>query len=150
MMSSEADQGRPMEILLVEDSPTDAGLTRHALASSQVANHLHIVEDGEMAIQFLRRQGAFCDVPRPDLVLLDLNLPRKSGREVLAEIRADERLGNLVVLILTTSADAEDVATAYRLHANAYITKPVNLDQFFHCVQVLDQFWFNVVTLPRG
>ncbi len=140
-----------MEILLVEDSPTDAGLTQHALASSQISNHLHIVEDGEMAIQFLRRQGEFCGVPRPDLVLLDLNLPRKSGREVLAEIRADESLNSLIVLILTTfSADANDVATAYRLHANAYIIKPVNLDQFFHSVKIIDQFWFNVVTLPEG
>jgi two-component system, chemotaxis family, response regulator Rcp1 len=148
MSNSAADLGRPVEILLVEDSPTDAGLTRHALASSQVPNHLHVVEDGELAIQFLRRVGDFCGVPRPDIVLLDLNLPRKSGREVLAEIRADATLNSLVVLVLTTSNDADDIATAYRLHANAYITKPVNLDRFFHSVQVLDQFWFNVVSLP--
>ena len=150
MSANAFELGRPVEILLVEDSPTDAGLTRHALASSRVPNHLHVVEDGESAIQFLRRQGEFGNVPRPDLVLLDFNLPRKSGREVLAEIRADATLKSLVVLVLTTSSDSEDVAIAYRLNANAYITKPVDLDQFFHSVQVIDQFWFNVVTLPSG
>ncbi|HTU24254.1 MAG TPA: response regulator [Pirellulales bacterium] len=142
------DLGRPLEILLVEDSPTDAGLTRHALSTSVIPNHLHVVEDGEAAIQFLRRQGDFGNVRRPDLVLLDLNLPRKTGREVLAEIRADAELKSLIVLVLTTSHASEDVVAAYRLNANAYITKPVDLDQFFHSVQVIDQFWFNVVTLP--
>jgi two-component system response regulator len=149
MSANPIERGRPVEILLVEDSPTDAGLTRHALASSQVPNNLHVVEDGELAIQFLRRQGNFGGVPRPDIVLLDFNLPRKSGREVLAEIRADQSLRSLVVLVLTTSSEPKDVAAAYCLNANAYITKPVDLDQFFRSIQVLDQFWFNVVTLPR-
>ena len=140
--------GRPIEILLVEDSPTDAGLTRHAFAAGKVSNHLHVVEDGEQAIQFLRREREFAQAPRPDLILLDLNLPRKSGREVLQEIRGDSRLKSLVVVILTTSSDEQDVMCAYGLNANAYITKPVDLDQFFGFVRVIDQFWFSVVTLP--
>jgi two-component system, chemotaxis family, response regulator Rcp1 len=148
MIFSAAKLGRPIEILLVEDSPTDAGLTRHALASGKVSNRLHVVEDGEQALEFLRRQGSYDTVPRPDLVLLDLNLPRKSGREVLSEIRADEQLKRLIVIILTTSQDDDDVLSAYSLNANAYITKPVDLDQFIASMQAVDQFWCSVVTLP--
>ncbi len=143
-----ADLGRPIEILLVEDSPTDAGLTRHAFSAGQVSNRMHLVEDGEQAIQFLRREREFAQAPRPDLILLDLNLPRKSGREVLAEIRGDAQLKSLVVVILTTSQDERDVLCAYALNANAYVTKPVDLDQFLSFVRVIDQFWFSVVTLP--
>jgi two-component system, chemotaxis family, response regulator Rcp1 len=143
-----AELGRPIEILLVEDSPTDAGLTRHAFAAGKINNHMHVVEDGEQAMEFLRREREFSKAPRPDLVLLDLNLPRKSGREVLEEIRSDARLKSLVVVILTTSRDEQDVISAYGLNANAYITKPVDLDQFFNFVRVIDQFWFSVVTLP--
>ena len=148
MTTEASDLGRPIEILLVEDSPTDAGLTRHALSSGKVRNNLHLVEDGEQAMQFLRREGPFGQAPRPDLILLDLNLPRKSGREVLAEIRGDDRLRALIVVILTTSKDDRDVMAAYGLNANAYITKPVDLDQFFGFIQIVDQFWFTVVTLP--
>ena len=148
-MTTRAEElGRPIEILLVEDSPTDAGLTQHAFAAGKVSNRLHVVEDGEQAIQFLRREREFAQAPRPDLILLDLNLPGMSGREVLQEIRGDARLKSLVVVILTTSKDEQDVACAYGLNANAYITKPVDLDQFFSFVRVIDQFWFSVVTLP--
>lgn len=148
MIVPAAELGRPIEILLVEDSPTDAGLTQHAFAAGKLNNHMHVVEDGERAMEFLRREREFSKAPRPDLVLLDLNLPRKSGREVLEEIRGDARLKSLVVVILTTSKDEQDVASAYGLNANAYITKPVDLDQFFNFVRVIDQFWFSVVTLP--
>ena len=140
--------GRPIEILLVEDNPGDAELTAEALRDGKIWNELRLVEDGEAAIRYLRREGEFTDAPRPDLVLLDLNLPRKSGREVLAEIKTDEELKQIPVIVLTTSAAEEDVLRAYRLNVNCYITKPVDFDQFIKVVKAIEEFWFTVVKLP--
>jgi CheY-like chemotaxis protein len=142
------EQARPAEILLIEDSPSDAELTRVALSEGKIDNDLHHVKDGVEAMAFLRREGQYSSEPRPDLILLDLNLPKKSGLEVLREIRADPQLHPLVVVILTTSRDEKDVLDAYGLNVNAYITKPVDIDQFFRAVACLDQFFFRVVTLP--
>ena len=141
--------GRPVEILLVEDSPGDVRLTVEALREGRVRNHLNVVPDGVEAMAFLRREGKYAGSPRPDVVLLDLNLPRKDGREVLAEIKADERLKRIPVVVLTTSRDERDVLRSYELHANCYITKPVDLDQFIAVVQSIENFWLTVVTLPE-
>lgn len=143
-------QGRPIEILMVEDNPGDVDLTLEGLAEGKIANRLHVAEDGEEALEFLRRRGPFEDVPRPDLILLDLNLPRKSGLEVLEEIKDDPDLRVIPVVILTSSKAEEDVARSYRLHANCYVTKPVDFGQFAHVVRSVERFWFNVVTLPGG
>ena len=132
---AEISQSRVVEILLVEDNQADVVLTREALEHSKLANQLHVVEDGVEALAFLRREGDYGAVPRPDLVLLDLNLPRKDGREVLAEIKADPDLRRIPVVILTTSSAEEDILKTYDLHANCYITKPVDLDQFLKVVQ---------------
>ena len=139
---------RPIEILLAEDSPTDALLTRQALAAGKLLNRLHIVEDGVKAIGFLRRKAPYADAPRPHLILLDLNMPRKDGREVLAEIKADDDLKVIPVVVLTTSSAEVDVLKSYRLHANCYITKPVDFDSFAAAIATLEHFWFAVVTLP--
>jgi two-component system response regulator len=139
---------KPVDILLVEDSPTDMLLTEEALVHSKVLNNLHVVEDGVEAMAFLRREGKYADVPRPDLILLDLNLPRKDGREVLTEIKADENLKRIPVVVLTTSRAEEDVARAYGAHANCYIAKPVDFDQFTEVVRTIENFWFTVVVLP--
>ncbi len=139
---------RPIEILLVEDSPADVLITREAFEDAKLLNALHVVEDGVQALEFLRRQGSYADAPRPDLILLDLNLPRKNGREVLAEIKADPQLKSIPVVILTTSSLDEDVLNAYDLHANCYVIKPVGFDNFFKAVQSIQDFWFSVVTLP--
>jgi two-component system, chemotaxis family, response regulator Rcp1 len=141
--------GRPVEILLVEDSPGDVRLTREALREGKVRNNLSVVTDGVEALAFLRREGRYADAPRPDVILLDLNLPRKDGREVLAEVKADERLRRIPVVILTTSRDEQDVLESYDLHANCYITKPVDLDQFIAVVRSIETFWLTVVTLPE-
>ena len=141
--------GRPIEILLVEDNPGDVRLTREALRDGTVQNNLSVTEDGVEALAFLRRQGKYADAPRPGLILLDLNLPRKDGRQVLAEIKSDPALRTIPVIILTTSANEEDVLNAYRLHANAYIQKPVDLDQFLRVVQVVEDFWLTLAMLPR-
>ena len=141
---------KPVEILLVEDNPGDAELTREGLARGKVRNNLTVLDDGEQAMAFLRREGQYATAIRPDLILLDLNLPRKNGREVLAEIRADERLDQIPVVILTSSKDEEDVLKSYRLHANCYITKPVKFDQFVKIVESIEAFWFTIVTLPPG
>jgi CheY-like chemotaxis protein len=141
-------EGRPIEILLIEDSPSDTELTIEALKEAKVRNHLSIVEDGELALEFLRRRGKFLDAPRPDLIMLDLNLPKKDGREVLAEIKADEALKTIPVVVLTTSRADQDVLRAYRLHANCYITKPVDFDQFLNVVRSIESFWLFIVTLP--
>lgn len=138
----------PIEILLVEDSPSDTELTVEALAESKICNRLSIVEDGVQALEFLHRQGAFADAPRPDLILLDLNLPRKDGREVLAEIKTDANLQTIPVVVLTTSEAEQDVLRAYTLHANCYITKPVDFKQFLKVVKAIESFWFTVVKLP--
>ena len=139
---------RPVDILLVEDSPADVRLTREALKEAKVLNELHVVQDGMAALAFLRRQGQYAGRPRPDLILLDLNLPKKDGREVLAEIKQDEDFRRIPVVVLTTSRAEEDVLRTYELHANAYVTKPVDLAQFLNVVRSLEEFWLAVVTLP--
>lgn len=140
--------GKPIEILMVEDSPTDVLLTREALEYAKVLNHLHVVEDGVQAMAFLRRQGPYAHAPRPGLILLDLNLPRKDGREVLAEIKTDEDLKVIPVVALTTSKAEEEILKAYKLHVNCYVTKPVDFANFAEVVRSIQQFWFTVVTLP--
>ena len=141
-------EARPIEILLVEDSPSDAEFTVEALKEAKVRNHLSLVEDGVQAMEFLRRQGQYAKAPRPDLIMLDLNLPRKDGREVLAELKADANLKMIPVVVLTTSRAEEDVLRAYQLHANCYITKPVDFQQFLSVVRAIESFWLFVVTLP--
>jgi chemotaxis family two-component system response regulator Rcp1 len=138
----------PIEILMIEDSPSDALLAREALAQARLRNSLHVVEDGVEALAFLRREGPYANAPRPHLILLDLNLPRKDGREVLAEIKDDADLRLIPVVVLTTSKDEKDVLQAYGLHANCYIVKPVDFDQFIQVVQSIEHFWFTVVALP--
>jgi two-component system, chemotaxis family, response regulator Rcp1 len=140
---------RPVEILLVEDSPGDVRLTREALREGKIRNNLSVVPDGVEALAFLRREGRYAGAPRPDVILLDLNLPRKDGREVLAEVKADERLRRIPVVVLTTSRDEQDVLRSYDLHANCYITKPVDLDQFIAVVRSIETFWLTIVTLPE-
>ncbi|CAN5907315.1 response regulator [soil metagenome] len=141
--------GKEIEILLVEDNPGDVRLTEEALREGKVKNRLHVARDGVEAIEFLRRQGKFADATRPDLVLLDLNLPRKDGREVLAEIKNDPELKTLPVVVLTTSSAEADILRTYSLHANCYIQKPVDLDQFVQVVKSIDDFWLTVVRLPK-
>ena len=141
-------QGRPVEILLVEDSPGDVQLTVEALRDAKVHNNLHIARDGEEAMAFLKREGEHEDATRPDLILLDLNLPRKSGREVLADIKSDQVLRRIPVVILSTSANEDDISSAYDLNANCYVTKPVDLDQFLNVVRAIDSFWLTLVKLP--
>lgn len=145
---TQARTGRPIEILLVEDSPTDALLTREALEQSKILNRMHRVENGVEALAFLRREGRYAGTPRPDLILLDLNLPKKSGIEVLHEIKEDEDLRIIPVVVLTTSKAEEDIVKSYDLHANCYITKPVDFDKFTEVIQSIREFWFSVVTLP--
>lgn len=139
---------RPIEILLVEDNPGDARLTQEALHEGKIRNNLHHVRDGVEALAFLRRKGEFAKAPKPDLVLLDLNLPRKDGREVLAEMKQDSRLRTIPVVVLTTSEAENDIVRSYELHANCYITKPVGLEQFIAIVREIESFWLAVVTLP--
>ena len=142
--------GKPIEILLVEDNPGDVDLTREGLQDGKVHNNLSVVGDGEEAMAFLRREGKYANVPRPELILLDLNLPRKNGREVLAEIKGDDRWKCIPVVILTSSKSEEDICRSYNLNANCYITKPVDLDQFVKVVKSIEDFWFTIVTLPPG
>ncbi|MBL1177379.1 response regulator [Pantanalinema sp. GBBB05] len=137
-----------IHILLVEDSPSDADLLLEVMEEAMLPTHLYVVEDGVEALAFLRRQGQYADMPRPDLILLDLNLPRKDGREVLAEVKTDRDLGTIPIVVLTTSAASEDIRRAYELHANCYITKPTGLDDFVQMVKVLEQFWLTAVKLP--
>jgi CheY-like chemotaxis protein len=141
---------RPIDVLLVEDNPADVRLTREALKEAKVLNALHIVEDGMAALDFLRKQGQYASSPVPDLILLDLNLPKKDGREVLAEIKKDENLKQIPVVVLTTSRAEEDVVRSYNLHANAYVTKPVDLKQFLEVIRAIEKFWLAVVTLPTS
>ena len=142
------DPGRKVEILLVEDNPGDARLMREALRESQVENHLSVMTDGEMALEFLRRGGSFGDAPRPDLILLDLNLPRKDGRQVLQEIKDDLDLRRIPVVVMTTSSAEADVFQSYNLHANCYITKPVDFEEFISVMKVVEEFWLKTVKLP--
>jgi len=137
-----------MEILLVDDDPGDVMLTREALTGGKVSNNVHVVDDGLAAMAFLRREPPYDQMPRPDLVLLDLNLPKKDGREALAEIKADPNLRRIPVVILTTSGAEADILRSYNLHANAYVQKPVDLDQFMYVVQSIDHFYLAVVRLP--
>jgi CheY-like chemotaxis protein len=137
-----------MDILLVEDSPSDAMMTREALETSKVLNHLHIVDDGVEALAFLRREGKYADVPRPGLVLLDLNLPRKSGLEVLQEVKNDPDLRLIPIVVLTTSKAESDVAKSYGSHANCYVTKPVEFAKLAEAVRGIGDFWLGLVTLP--
>ena len=139
---------KPIELLLVEDSEPDVRLTIEALHEAKVKNRLWGVEDGVEAIDFLRRQGKYADSPRPDLILLDLNLPRKDGRQVLKEIKADDSLKRIPVVVLTTSKSEEAVLRAYDLHANCYITKPVDFNRFMEVVKSIENFWLTVVRLP--
>jgi CheY-like chemotaxis protein len=144
-----ADGARSIEVLLVEDDPGDVLLTKEAFADNKVRNNLHVVSDGEAAIAYLRCEGPHEGAPRPDLVLLDLNLPRKDGREVLREIKADPELRSIPVVVLTTSEADEDILSSYDLHANAYVTKPVDFDDFIRIVRQIDDFFVSVVKLPR-
>ena len=142
------DSGIMIQILLVEDDPGDVLITREAFADNKVRNHLSVVSDGEAAMAFLRREGEFASAPRPDLILLDLNLPRKAGHEVLAEVKSDADLQRIPVVILTTSDAEEDILRSYDLHANAYVTKPVDFDRFLDVVRQVDEFLVTVVRLP--
>jgi two-component system, chemotaxis family, response regulator Rcp1 len=142
--------GESIDILLVEDSEGDARLAKEAMRESKIRNTLHHVTDGEEAMAFLRKEGQYAKAPRPDLVLLDLNLPKKDGRQVLAELKADDRFKRIPVVILTVSSAEEDVLKAYNLHANCYITKPIDLDQFMKVVRSVEDFWLTIVKLPNG
>jgi CheY-like chemotaxis protein len=146
-MNSE-ELGRSIEILLVEDNPADVRLTQENFKESKLRNNLNVVSDGEEALAFLRREGKFRDAVRPDLIVLDLNLPKKDGREVLAEIKSDDRLKRIPVVILTISDAEEDILKSYDLYANCYITKPLDLDQFGKIVRSIEDFWLTIVKLP--
>jgi chemotaxis family two-component system response regulator Rcp1 len=140
--------GHPIDILMVEDNPGDIRLTQEALRENKMNNNLLVVKDGVEAMAFLHREGEYESAPRPDLILLDLNLPRKDGRQVLAEIKVDPALKRIPVVILTTSQAEEDILKSYSLHANCFVTKPVDLDQFMKVVQSIEQFWITIVKLP--
>ncbi len=140
--------GRPIDILLVEDNPGDVTLVEEALSDSKVRNRLHVVSDGEQAMEFVRRQGKHAGAPRPDLILLDLNLPKKSGREVLREVKTHPDLKTIPVVVLTSSKSDDDVINSYELHANAYILKPVDFHQFMKVMRAIEDFWFFTVKLP--
>lgn len=142
------DGGKVIDILLVEDNPGDARLAQEALKDSKVRNNMFVVGDGVEALEFLRRQGKYTNAPRPDLILLDLNLPRKSGREVLAEVKSDNGLKRIPVVILTVSRDEQDILKAYDLHANCYITKPLDFEQFITITKTIEEFWLTIVKLP--
>lgn len=139
---------RPAEILLVEDNPADVRLTREALREGRLSTNLNVAADGVEALAFLRREGTYADAPRPDIILLDLNLPRMDGREVLCELKDDPALKRIPVVVLTTSQAEQDVLRSYDLHANCFITKPVDLERFITIVQSIEGFWFTIVTLP--
>ena len=139
---------KPIEVLLVEDNPGDVRLTREALKAGKVWSSLHVVADGVEALAFVRQQGVYTNAPRPDIILLDLNLPKIDGREVLSNLKADPNLKRIPVVILTTSQAEEDILKAYNLNANCYITKPVDFDQFLKVVRVIEEFWLTIVKLP--
>jgi CheY-like chemotaxis protein len=147
---TQARNGIPIEILLVEDNEDDACLTIDALREGRVRNNIHHVEDGVLALAFLRREGRYAQAPRPDLILLDLHMPRKGGLEVLEEIKQDTGLLSIPVIVMTNSRDEHDVLKAYGLHANCYVTKPVDLDQFLGVVKSIEHFWFSIVKLPSA
>ncbi|MEU7067230.1 response regulator [Streptomyces sp. NPDC053429] len=140
---------QPIDVLLVEDDPGDELMTREAFEDNKIKNTLHVARDGEEALDFLYRRGTHTDAPRPDLILLDLNLPKYDGRQILERIKVDPDLAHIPVVVLTTSAAEEDILRSYKLHANAYVTKPVDLDQFIAAVRQIDDFFVQVVRLPR-
>jgi chemotaxis family two-component system response regulator Rcp1 len=144
------DKGKSIDILLVEDNPGDVRLTREALIENRIQNNLFVVEDGVEALAFLHQENQYADSPRPDLILLDLNLPKMDGREVLAEIKADPDLKRIPVVILTTSEAERDIFETYNLHANCYISKPVDLDRFIEVIKQMEGFWLTIVKLPDG
>lgn len=139
---------RAIEILLVEDNPGDVRLTQEALKENKIRNNLHVAKDGVEAMKFLRRMNGHAAAPRPDLILLDLNLPKKDGREVLTEIKSDEKLRSIPVVILTTSDAEDDVARAYQMYANCYVRKPIDLNRFIEVVKIIENFWLSIVELP--
>jgi chemotaxis family two-component system response regulator Rcp1 len=142
------DAGRAVEILLVEDDPGDVKLARVALRENKIRNNINVVSDGVEALAYLRRQNGYADATRPDLIMLDLNLPRKDGRQVLDEIKQDESLRSIPVVVLTTSRAEEDILRSYDLHVNCYVTKPLGLEQFIQVVQSIQNFWLSIVELP--
>ncbi len=148
-MTDERNNGRPIEILLVEDNPGDVRLTQEAFRQNKIRNKLNVVNDGEQALAYLRREEPYTDAARPGLILLDLNLPRLDGREVLAQIKSDPELRHIPVVILTTSQAEEDIVRSYALHANCYISKPVDLERFMQVVKEVEHFWLSVVNLPK-
>jgi CheY-like chemotaxis protein len=147
-LTTPADGPRPIEVLLIEDDPGDVLMTREAFEEHKVRNRLTVLTDGAEALEYLHRQGEYADVELPDLILLDLNLPRRDGREVLADIKKDDELRQIPVVVLTTSNADEDILGSYRLHANAYVTKPVDFDRFISVVKQIDEFFVSVVKLP--
>jgi CheY-like chemotaxis protein len=148
MVTSQTGAGRAIEILLVEDDPGDELITREAFEHNKLKNNLHVAHDGEEGLDFLYRRGRFGDAPRPDLILLDLNLPKYDGRQLLERVKSDPDLARIPVVVLTTSSAEEDIVRSYQLHANAYVTKPVDLDQFMNAVRQIDEFFVQVVRLP--
>ncbi len=148
-MNHSSNVGVPIEILLIEDNPADVRLTREALKDARVWNQVHVAPDGVEALAYLRREGKYEQAPRPDLILLDLNLPRKDGRAVLEEIKRDESLKHIPVVVLTTSQAEQDILSSYRLRANAFVTKPVDLEQFLKVVHSIEHFWLEIVKLSR-
>jgi two-component system, chemotaxis family, response regulator Rcp1 len=146
--AAEDANGRLIRVLLVEDSPEDVLLTRESLKEAKVANELLVVDDGESALDFVHRRGDYDDAARPDVIILDLNLPRKDGREVLLELKEDPELKQIPIVVLTTSTSDEDVLSSYAHHANAFVRKPVTLDRFLEITTVIDDFWLGIVTLP--
>jgi CheY-like chemotaxis protein len=148
-MTSAADEGVPIEVLLVEDDPGDVLMTREAFDEHKVRNHLNVVSDGADALAYVRREGAFADAVRPDLILLDLNLPKRDGREVLRELKTDPDLREIPIVVLTTSSAESDVLASYQLYANAYVTKPVDFERFISAVKQIEDFFISLVKLPR-
>lgn len=138
------------EILLVEDSASDIRLVKEALKSGKLFNNLHVVTDGVLAMEFLRKQGQFVNMPTPDLILLDLNLPKKNGREVLSDLKSDDFLKTIPVVVMTTSSNEKDILETYNLYANCYVTKPVDFNKFINIVQEIENFWFSIVSLPKN
>lgn len=149
MTSSQSGPGRPIDVLLVEDDPGDELITREAFEHNKIKNNLHVAHDGEEGLDFLYKRGPYADAPRPDLILLDLNLPKYDGRQLLEQIKNDADLCTIPVVVLTTSSAEEDILKSYKLHANAYVTKPVDLDQFMSAVRQIDEFFVQVVRLPQ-
>ncbi len=147
-MNTKTFTGKPVEILLVEDNPADIRLVEEAMKEGKVLNHISVVQDGIEAIAFLHRQGKYKSAPRPDIILLDLNLPKKDGREVLAEIKGNNELRRIPIVVLTSSQAEKDILKSYHLNANCYISKPVDLEQFIEVVKSLENFWFHIVKLP--